>query len=62
MASTEADLNALELAVTWSQLGSADRSDIDAIIEENNLGASKRLALVDIWKRHPRQQAGKSID
>jgi len=57
MASTEADLNALKLPVTWSQLGSADRSDINAIIEAMNLDAFKRLALVDIWKRHPRQQA-----
>ena len=62
MASTEADLNALDLGITWSQLGSARESDVDAIIEAMRLDARTRIALVDIWKRHPRQQqAGKSI-
>ena len=53
--STEEELILLNLQVTFNQLGSADRSDIDALISEQQLSSQQRFALVDIWKRHPIQ-------
>jgi len=54
--STEEELRLLCLSITWTQLGSADRCDIDDYLAYSELRGEKRLQLVDIWKRHPSKQ------
>ena len=56
MDSTENELLSLNLSITLIQLGSIREADIDAFIVENNLNIQERIALVDCWRRHPRNR------
>jgi len=48
----------INLGVTWSVFGNADRSDLDDLLLTKNIHGEARMTLVDLWKRHPnRQQA-----
>jgi hypothetical protein len=49
----------INLGVTWSVFGNADRSDLDDLLVTNNIHGPARLTVVDLWKRHPNRQQGK---
>jgi hypothetical protein len=50
----EQEFNVFSLTgISWNQLGNAERSDLDAYMQEHNFNSSQRLQLVDLWKRHP---------
>jgi hypothetical protein len=49
----------INLDVSWSTFGNADRSDLDDLFVTNNIHGKERLTVVDLWKRHPNRQQGK---
>jgi hypothetical protein len=50
----EAEFNALNLGqITYTQFGNARESDIDDLLDFKNIHGEERLAIVDVWKRHP---------
>jgi len=48
----------IQLGVTWSVFGNADRSDLDDLLLTKNIHGEARMTVVDIWKRHPNRQQG----
>eukprot|EP00975_Prorocentrum_lima_P052842 11077651-Prorocentrum_lima.AAC.1 len=50
----------INLGITWSVFGNADRSDLDDLFATKNIHAEARLIVVDLWKRHPNRQQGGS--
>ena len=49
----------INLGVSWSVFGNADRSDLDDLLSFNNIHGNAKLTVVDLWKRHPNRQQGK---
>ena len=48
----------IQLGVTWSVFGNADRSDLDDLLLNKNIQGEARMTVVDLWKRHPNRKQG----
>ncbi len=57
------DININLGGITWDQFGNADRVDIDDLLSTMNIRGPQRIAVVDLWKKHPNQKStGKICD
>lgn len=52
----EIEFDKLELDVSWSVFGNARMSDVDDLLTTNDIHGAKRLQVVDMWKRHPKNK------
>jgi hypothetical protein len=42
--------------ITWDQFGNAREADIDDLLINQNIHGSRRIVVMDLWKRHPKRK------
>lgn len=53
----ESEFEVLNLGkITYTQFGNARETDLDLFVNSMELTPLQRIAIVDVWKRHPNKQ------